>query len=74
MSNLDERIASYNITSIIAKRSKHHSIGESLVGPVISEIPSTVFRQNTIENTIENVKHIPLSKEISEKVHGQNGR
>lgn len=58
-SNVDGLIASYNIASIIAKCGKPHSIGESLVVPIISEVLSTVLHQNPVQT----IKRIPLSND-----------
>ena len=55
--NKDGMLASYNISNLIAKDGKPHSIGETLVLPAISEVISTVMNQNAAEI----LRSIPLS-------------
>ena len=55
--NADGLIASYNISLLIAKCGKPHTIGEMLILPAISEAISTVMHQDASSV----VKSIPLS-------------
>ncbi|CAI9717402.1 Hypothetical predicted protein [Octopus vulgaris] len=49
-------IASYNIALLVAKSGKSHTIGETLLRPVIEEVFSTVMHEK-----FDNVMKIPLS-------------
>ena len=53
-------VASYNISKLIAKDGKPHSIGETLILPAITEVISTVMNQNAAEI----IRSIPLSNDI----------
>ena len=55
----DGMLASYNISKLIAKDGKPHSIGETLILPAISEVISTVMNQNAAEI----LRSIPLSND-----------
>ena len=55
----DGMLASYNISKLIAKGGKPHSIGETLILPAISEVISTVMNQNAAEI----LRSIPLSND-----------
>ena len=54
----DGLLASYNISLLIAKAGKPHSIGEDLLMPVIHEVLKTVVHHSSPEQII---KRIPLS-------------
>ncbi|XP_043563391.1 zinc finger MYM-type protein 6-like [Chiloscyllium plagiosum] len=57
--NVDGRVASYNIAKLIAKCGKPHSVGELLVLPAIAEVLSTVLHQEPSMT----IKRIPLSND-----------
>ena len=52
-------VASYNISKLIAKDGKPHSIGETLTLPAITEVISTVKNKNAAEI----IRSIPLSND-----------
>ena len=55
--NDDGFVASYNISLLIAKCGKPHTIGEKLILPAIKEVISTVMHQDASSV----VRSIPLS-------------
>ncbi len=58
-------VASYNISLLVAKTGKPHTIGETLLRPVIEEVLSTVMKEKS--DTV--IKKIPLSNDtISRRI------
>ena len=57
-------VASYNISKLIAKDGKPHSIGETLILPAITEVISTVMNQNAAEI----IKSIPLNDIVARRI------
>ena len=45
--NMDGLVASYNISLLIAKTGKPHTIGEKLILPAIQEVVSPTVMRNT---------------------------
>ncbi|XP_025414674.1 protein ZBED8-like [Sipha flava] len=56
----DGLIASYNISKLIAKSGKAHTIGEELILPAVKEILETVLHHSASHSVIQNV---PLSND-----------
>lgn len=56
----DGLIASYNISKLIAKSGKAHTIGEELILPAVKEVLETVLHHPGASNVIKNV---PLSND-----------
>lgn len=56
----DGLIASYNISKLIAKSGKAHTIGEQLILPAIKEVLETVLHHSASYNII---KKVPLSND-----------
>ncbi|XP_025405011.1 SCAN domain-containing protein 3-like [Sipha flava] len=64
-SDLDKGlVASYKVSLLIAKNSKPHSIGETLILPALKEITDTMQRESTSNKMI---KSIPLNNDTVSK-------
>ena len=58
--SVDELLASYNLSLIIAKKGKPHKIDEELILPAVKEVLNSVLHHKTSSSVI---KSIPLSND-----------
>ena len=62
--SVDGLLASYNLSLMIVKRGKPHTIGEELILPAVKEVLNTVLHHKACSSVI---KSIPLSNDTAQK-------